>query len=81
MVSYDSILRYICGDKVCREFFSEPNSSPHEVRGAEQLQILQRPPPVWEFLNEATVDSEILATLEQFKDQATDKLLLYALEE
>ena len=79
MVSYDSILRDICGDKVCRGFFSEPNSSPHKVRGAE-LQILQRPPPVWGFMNEATVDLEILATLEQFKDQATDKLLLYALE-
>ena len=37
-------------------------------------------PQVRGFLNEATVDLEILATLEQFKDQATDKLLLYALE-
>ena len=26
----------ICGDKVYREFFGEPNSSPHGVRGAEQ---------------------------------------------
>ena len=47
----------ICGDKVYREFFSEPNSSPHEVRGAKQLQILQLPPLVCEFLNEAAVDS------------------------
>ena len=39
------------------EFFSEPNSSPHEVRGAKQLQILQLPPLVCEFLNEAAVDS------------------------
>ena len=57
MVSYDSILRDIWGDKVYREFFSEPNSSPHEVRGAKQLQILQLPPLVCEFLNEAAVDS------------------------
>ena len=34
-----------------------------------------------EFLNEATVDLELLAALEQFKDQATNKLLLAALEE
>ena len=23
-----------CGDEVCREFFGEPNSSPHEVSGS-----------------------------------------------
>ena len=27
------------------------------------------------FLNEATIDLELLATLEQFEDQATDRLL------
>ena len=32
-------------------------------------------------LNEATVDSLLLASLEQFKDQATDRLLLFALKE
>ena len=30
------ILCDICEDEVYREFFSEPNSSPHEVRGAEE---------------------------------------------
>ena len=36
MVSYDTIL-HVCelgGDEVCREFFSEPNSSPHEMSGS-----------------------------------------------
>ena len=32
-------------------------------------------------LNEATIDLEILAALEQFKNQAIDRLLLTALEE
>ena len=34
-----------------------------------------------EYLNEATVDLELLAALEQFEDQATDRLLLAALED
>ena len=33
------------------------------------------------FLNEATVDLELLATLEQFEDQATDRLLVSVLVE
>ena len=33
------------------------------------------------FLNEATVDLELLATLKQFEDQATDRLLLSVLVE
>ena len=51
MVSYDSILHIceFCGDEVCREFFDEPNSSPHEVSGIELN--------VWTLLNEATMDS------------------------
>ena len=39
MVSYESILCDLCGDKVYGEFFSEPNSSSHGVRGAEQLPV------------------------------------------
>ena len=33
MVSYDSILCVceLCGYEVCRKFYGEPNSSPHEV--------------------------------------------------
>ena len=38
------------------------------------------PPLVWWFLNEATVDLVLLAALEQFENQATDRLLLSALE-
>ena len=39
MVSYNSILRDLCGDEVYGEFFSEPNSSSHGVREAEQLPV------------------------------------------
>ena len=33
------------------------------------------------FLNEATIDSVLLASVGQFKDQATNRLLIAALEE
>ena len=79
MVSYNLILCDLCGDEVYGEFFGEPNS-PHEVRGAE-------PPPVSAVasssagvLNEATIDSVLLAALEQFEDQATDMLQLLSEE-
>ena len=40
------------------------------------------PPLAQEFLNKVTVDSLLLiASLEQFKDQVTDRLLLFALKE
>ena len=39
-------------------------------------QFLWRPILVWWVLNEATVDSALLDVLEQFEDQATDRLLL-----
>ena len=39
MVSYDLILSDLCGDAVYGEFFGEPNSSSHGVRGAEQLPV------------------------------------------
>jgi len=58
-------------------FFSEPNSSSHGVRGAEELPVSVT---MWWFLSKATVDSALLDALEQFKDQATDKLLLSVLE-
>ena len=35
---------------------------------------------MWWVLNEAAVDSALLDALEQFKDQATNRLLLSALE-
>ena len=35
---------------------------------------------MWWVLNEATVDSALLDALEQFEDQATNRLLLSALE-
>ena len=39
MVSYDLILCDFCGVDVYREFFGKPNSSPNEVRCAEQLPV------------------------------------------
>ena len=36
---------------------------------------------MWKFLNEATIDLVLLAAIEQFKDQATIRLLTAALEE
>ena len=49
MVSYNLILCDLCGDKVNGEFFGEPNSSSHGVRGAENYQFLWPPPLVWWF--------------------------------
>ena len=39
MVSYNLILCDFCGDDVYKKFFGEPNSSPNEVRCAEQLSV------------------------------------------
>ena len=36
---------------------------------------------MWKFLNEATIDSVLLAAIEQFEDQATNRLLIAGLEE
>ena len=36
---------------------------------------------MWKFLNEATVDSVLLAAVEQFEDQTTTRLLIAALAE
>ena len=76
MVSYNLVLRDLGGDEVYREFFCEPNSSPHELGAAE-------PPPVSAaasssagVLNEANVNSLLLAALEQFEDQATNRATL-----
>ena len=46
------------------------------IYGAEQHQFLRLPPLVWMFLNEVTVDLVLLAALEQFEYQATNRLLL-----
>ena len=71
MVSYNSILCDHCGDKVYGEFFGEPNSSSHGVRGPEKLPISVAASSSVVVLNEATVDLVLLAALEQFEDQAT----------
>ena len=42
-------------------------------------QFLQPPPLVQQFLNEATIGSVLLAALELFEDQATDRVLLSAI--
>ena len=31
---------------------------------------------MWKFLNEANIDSVLLAAIEQFKDRATDRVLI-----
>ena len=36
---------------------------------------------MWKFLNEATFDSVLLASVGQFEDQATNRLLIAVLEE
>ena len=36
---------------------------------------------MWKFFNEATIDSVLLAAVEQFEDQTTTRLLIAALEE
>ena len=71
MASYDSILRDLCRDEVYREFFGEPSSSLHELGGAEQAPVSAATSSSEGVLNEATVDSLLLAALEQFKDEAT----------
>ena len=43
--------------------------------------FLWPPPIVQEFVNEDTIDSLLLAALEQFEGQATNRLLLSTLEE
>ena len=63
MVSYNLILCDLCGDKVYREFFGEPNSSSHRVRGAEQLPVSVATSSSVSFLNEATVDIVQVAAL------------------
>ena len=70
-----------CGDEVCREFFGEPNSSPHEVSErwttasfCGHLLLL-----VWMFLNEANIATN--CNIEQFEDQAINRLLIATLEE
>ena len=35
---------------------------------------------MWKFLKEVTIDSVLLAAIEQFEDQATNRLLIAALE-
>ena len=76
-MSYDSVLHVceLCGDEVCREFFGEPNSSPHE-KELNNRQFLWPPPLV---RNEATIDSVLLAAIQQFEDQATSRLLIAVL--
>ena len=50
------------------------------VKGAEQLPVSVATSSVVGFLNEPTVDLALLDALEQFEDQATNRLLPSALE-
>ena len=81
MESYDSILCDLCGDEVYGEFFSEPNSSSHGVRGAEQLPVSVAASSSVVGFEWATVDSVLLDALEQFEDQATNRLPLSVLKD
>ena len=75
MVCYKSVLRDLCGDKVYREFFCEPNSSPRELGAAEQLPVSAAASSSAGDSNEANVNSLLLAVTKQFEDQATHRLL------
>ena len=75
MVSYNLVLRDLCWDEVYREFFCEPNSSPRELGAAEQLPVSAAASSSAGVLNEANVNSLLLAALKQFEDQATVRLL------
>ena len=44
-------------------------------------QFLWPPPLVWKLMNETTIDSVLLAAIQQFKDQATNRLLIAVSEE
>ena len=81
VVSYDSILHVceLCGDEVGREFFGELTVVHMKWVGAEQPPVSMAVSLVWKFLDEATTDSALLATLEQFEDQATNRLLIAVL--
>ena len=70
-MSYNSVLHDLCGDEVCREFFCKPNSSPCELGAAEQLPISAAASSSAGVLNEANVNSLVLAALKQLEDQAT----------
>ena len=61
------------------KFFDEPSSSPRELGAAEQPHVSAAASSSAGILNEATVDSLLLAALAQFEEQATDQLLLFAL--
>ena len=62
------------------KFFDEPSSSPRELGVAEQPHVSVATSSSAGVLNKATVNSLLPAALEQFEDQATSRLLLFALE-
>ena len=57
------------------EFFCEPNSTPRELGAAEQPPVSAAASSSAGVLNEANVNSLLLAALKQFEEQATDWLL------
>ena len=67
------------GTKSAESFSANPIVVHMKWEGAKKLPW---PPPFSaEFLNEATIDSVLLAAIEQFEDQATNRLLIAALKE
>ena len=69
------------GTKSMESFSVNPIVVHMEWEELNNYQFLWLPPLVWWFLNEATVDLVLLDALEQFEDQATDRLLPSVLED
>ena len=69
------------GTKSAESFPANPIVVHMKGEGPTNCQFLWPPPFSAEFLNEATIDSVLLAAIEQFEDQATNRLLIAALKE
>ena len=79
MVSYEHYVTS-AGMKSMESFLVSPIVVHMEWEELKEHQFLWPPPLVWWFLNETTLDLVLLPALEQFEDQATDRLLLFALK-
>ena len=78
MVSYYSILRELCGHKVCREFLVNPIVVNMKQAGAEQPPISAAASFSVEIFECYSATS---CSIKQFEDQTTTRLLTTALEE
>ena len=77
------VLSFGCSSINSAKYFCEPNSTPRELGAGEQPPVsAAEQPPVSAaasssagVLNEANVNSLLLAALNRFQEQATDRLL------